>query len=87
MFELEEKGRGGRTHRNCERADSDLHASDVYEDRLDTASNDPIKASEGEGEGEDVFEDEETGEGFDGHVSFYMVSVRFALHTQRSTQE
>ena len=54
------------THWDAEETDADLHASNNVEDFRDAGGYDPIVGSVGEAEAEDVLEDEETGECFDG---------------------
>jgi len=73
---VEGLGRGGEkgveihTHGNSQGTDCDLRDADGDEDSLDVAGfDDPVEAFEGEGEGEEVFEDKVAGEGFDGEVT------------------
>ena len=54
------------THWNAEETNTDLHAGNNVEDFRYASGYDPIIGSVGEAETEDVLEDEETGECFDG---------------------
>ena len=54
------------THWDAEETDADLHAGNYVEDFRYASGYDPIVSSVGEAEAEDVLEDEETGECFDG---------------------
>ena len=54
-----------RTHRHSKEAYSHLNARDSHEDVFDTVLHKPVVAAPGKAKAENVFEDEETGEGFD----------------------
>ena len=57
------------THWDTEETDADLHAGNYVEDFRYAGGYDPIVSSVGEAEAEDVLEDEETGECFDGNFA------------------
>jgi hypothetical protein len=57
------------THRNRQCADGYLYTCNDDEDVLDATLHHPLEALERQAEGEDVLENEEAGEAFDGHVA------------------
>ena len=62
------------THWDTEETDTDLHTGNYVEDFRYASCYDPIVCSVGETEAENVFEDEETGECFDGDFAYGRVS-------------
>ena len=57
------------THQDAERTDTDLYGSDDVEDLLGAEMDEPVVAFEGEGEGEEVLEDDEAGEALDCEIA------------------
>ena len=56
-------------HRDRQRTNPHLHTRNCHKHGLNMPRNDPVKALESQGERKDVLEDEEAGEGFDGHFA------------------
>lgn len=56
-------------HRDTEQTHRDLHARDDHEGLLHARVHEPVVGEVREDEGEEVLEDEEAGEGFDGDLA------------------
>ena len=70
-------GRGEKlTHRHAQQTNRQLHAPDDVKRPSDAPVDDPVVSAVGQGEGEEVLEDEEEGEGFEHDVFCGIMSKR-----------
>lgn len=70
---------GRLTHGDAQQTDAGLYAANDDEQVARVAAGEPVIRLEREGKGEDVFEDEKTGECLDGNVAMGVDDVERAV--------